>query len=563
FSDLPIELEAQSHDIADLPFIVSWVLQPIILGVVQPISVEEVVAFVKVCQKNHIKILPRGGATSGYGGALPTRPSVVIDFRRMNIIEKIDSKKNKVIVGAGIVWKTLEENLRKVGFALPTYPSSAPSATVGGWIAQGGYGIGAASAGDIGQLVVDLEVVLPSGEIIPINEQASTSDSDIQQMFIGTYGSLGLITKAILHIEPTFEVYPVLVEFETAKQALNAMIDFGEIDLYHLHFVDQKFNDLKRKVDPNHSEEKFSIMIAFKGPPHNQLKSEYTRILELHQGKELDEHAATHAWDERFYSMRIKRLGPALTPSEILIPLSKINATYDDLLKRYGEKGMALEGTLVQGKQVVILTYFIANEQKKIPFLFSWGASQEIVDVGLKHGGKPYSSGLWLASYQEKIYGEKRLNALKQMKRKVDSNKIMNPGKLLNIRTKTNFTFSLIILISSMGFFAVLPFLTYLLGFHQITQYYVGIFWNTLTNLLSSNGYLQTFVPTIQNIQNYLSSLPPSGLPEGMTLGLILGGFVGVAAVIGLNLIPFSLLMKIGKPFLTLGGRIFQGKEVE
>jgi FAD/FMN-containing dehydrogenase len=525
--------------------------------------VEEVAAFVKICQQYQIKILPRGGATSGYGGALPTRPSVVVDFRRMNKIEKIDSQKNEVIVEPGIVWKTLEESLRRAGFALPTYPSSAPSATVGGWIAQGGYGIGAATAGDIGQLVVDLEVVLPSGEIIPLNHETQSPALDIHQMFIGTYGSLGLITKAILHIEPAYEVHPVLAEFGKVEHAMNAMIDLQKIDLYHLHFVDQKFNILKRKVEPQHSEENFTLMFVFKGPQNLQMKSKYVKILEQHHGKELDEQAALHAWEERFYSMRIKRLGPALTPSEILIPLSQFHATYEDLLNRYGKKGIALEGTLVQGKQVVILTYFLANEQKKIPFLFSWGSSQEIVDVGLKHGGKPYSSGLWLTSYQEKIYGPQRLNALKQMKRRVDSNQIMNPGKLLDIRTKTNFTFSLLILIISMAFFALLPLVGYVLGLHQITQYYVEIFWGVLTNLFSLNAYLTTFLPTIESLQQYLNNIPPSGLVEGVSLGSVLGGLIGVLTIIGLNLIPFSLLMKVGKPFLSLGGRIFPGKEVQ
>jgi hypothetical protein len=304
-------------------------------------------------------------------------------------------------------------------------------------------------------------------------------------------------------------------------------------------------------------------MFVFKGPQNPQTKSKYVKILEQHHGKELDEPAAHHAWEERFYSMRIKRLGPALTPSEILIPLSQFHATYEDLLNRYGKKGIALEGTLVQGKQVVILTYFLANEQKKIPFLFSWGASQEIVDVGLKHGGKPYSSGLWLASYQEKIYGEQRLNALKQMKRRVDPSEIMNPGKLLNIRTKTNSTFSLIILITSMTFFALLPILGYVLGLHQITQYYIEIFWSVLTNLFSSNAYLTTFIPTIDSLRLYLNSIPPNGLIEGISLGSVLGGVIGVLVVIGLNLIPFSLLMKVGKPFLSLGGRLFPGKEVQ
>ncbi|MHA2433527.1 MAG: FAD-binding oxidoreductase [Candidatus Thorarchaeota archaeon] len=131
-----------SHDIASLPGLVNDILNTKVDAVAQPTNAEVVSNLLKYCIEHRIPVVPRGHGTSGYGGALPTRGGLVIETTRLNQLHSIDREDMTVEVGAGIIWGHLIEILEDEGLTVAAYPSSAPSSTVGGWIAAGGTGIG-------------------------------------------------------------------------------------------------------------------------------------------------------------------------------------------------------------------------------------------------------------------------------------------------------------------------------------------------------------------------------------------------------------------------------------
>jgi FAD/FMN-containing dehydrogenase len=106
---------------------------------------------------------------------IPTQGGLVVDFAWMNQILEIDEEHMTVTVQPGVVWEKLDKELNKQGQALRTYPSSAPSSTVGGWLAQGGVGFGACEYGTFRENVVSCRAVLPSGEV----RQFSGEDLDL------------------------------------------------------------------------------------------------------------------------------------------------------------------------------------------------------------------------------------------------------------------------------------------------------------------------------------------------------------------------------------------------
>ncbi|MFW9817843.1 MAG: FAD-binding oxidoreductase, partial [Candidatus Thorarchaeota archaeon] len=124
-----------STDIAALPGIVNDVLNPNAEAVAQPTTTEVVSNILKYCKENQIPVVPRGHGTSGYGGALPTRGGLVVEMTRLNEIHHIDRQNMTVEVGSGIIWGKLIEELEDEGVTVAAYPSSAPSSTVGGWVA--------------------------------------------------------------------------------------------------------------------------------------------------------------------------------------------------------------------------------------------------------------------------------------------------------------------------------------------------------------------------------------------------------------------------------------------
>jgi len=155
-----------SHDVGSLPSLVKPLIGSTLpAGVVQPLDEEQVVQLGALARTHNITLVPRGKSTSGYGGVMPVKGALVVDFAWMNKIGAIDADAMTATVQSGVIWERLEKELNRQGLALRTYPSSALSSTVGGWLAQGGVGFGAYEYGSFRDNVVSYRVVLPSGEV--------------------------------------------------------------------------------------------------------------------------------------------------------------------------------------------------------------------------------------------------------------------------------------------------------------------------------------------------------------------------------------------------------------
>src|SRR4030042_6570146 len=142
------ERKLYGHDIAAMPGLIKPLVgNTIPEAVVQPETEQELAELVHWAAEKKVPLTPRGKASSGYGGVLPVKNGVVVDFYHMNRILKIDLKAQIVTVQAGVIWEKLDKELEKHKLTLRLYPTSYPSSTVGGWLAQGGAGIGSYEAG--------------------------------------------------------------------------------------------------------------------------------------------------------------------------------------------------------------------------------------------------------------------------------------------------------------------------------------------------------------------------------------------------------------------------------
>ena len=147
--------------------------------------------------------MPWGGGSGTQGAAIPIHGGVIIDLTRMDRIVEIDEHSMTVTAEAGVNGKRLEAELNQRGLMLPHYPASAEFATVGGYVAARGSGVLSTRYGKIEDLVVSLRLVTPTGEIVdtlPVPRHAV--GPDIAPLFIGSEGSLGVITRARLQIAP-------------------------------------------------------------------------------------------------------------------------------------------------------------------------------------------------------------------------------------------------------------------------------------------------------------------------------------------------------------------------
>jgi FAD/FMN-containing dehydrogenase len=186
---------------------------------VQPETEQELIELMTWANRENIPLTPRGKATSGYGGVLPIKQGLVIDFYMMNKVIDIDTEAQTATVEAGMVFEKLDKALAKKGMTLRLYPSSYPAATVGGWVAQGGTGIGSYEFGWLSDNLASVRVVLPTGK--------QRLHRRISRVISGAEGITGFISRVTLKIQPLEDSrsYPSVPHANELQQLIKLMID--------------------------------------------------------------------------------------------------------------------------------------------------------------------------------------------------------------------------------------------------------------------------------------------------------------------------------------------------
>ncbi len=435
-----MERKIYSHDVGVMPPLVKPLIGKALAdAVVQPRSEDEVAELARWAAETDVPLIPRGKATSGYGGVLPVKGGVTVDFWRMRRIVSIDEDAMTVTVEPGIVWEELERELAKQGLALRLYPSSAPSSTVGGWLAQGGFGYGSFEYGDFPANVISARVVLPGGEVREFTEDDIDLIADAE-------GITGIITEVTLQIRPLEAEMVVGARFAEAGQltsALQAIVDEG-LPLWSVSFINPQMAELKNQRPPKmeHGEpvdehrpeipEEYVAVFVFPATREEDVRASLEAIVERDGGALLDSDLAVHEWDERFSIMHIKRLGPSLIPTEVVVPLENLAEALDDIEGDI-HLPLVIEGMVAQGdgEPQVILLGFIPHDERSFGYNLAFALSLSAIQKAKRHGGRAYASGLYFAHEADDILGAERVRRLEAFKRQVDPQNVMNPGKIL------------------------------------------------------------------------------------------------------------------------------------
>jgi FAD/FMN-containing dehydrogenase len=187
------EREMYSHDIGDVPLIMTetfFKTQPDF--VVQPKNVDEIKKVLAFANDKKIPVIPRGAASWGFGGVIPTNAVIVIDLSPFRKILELNTAEKRVTVEAGARWSDIDIMAKKEGLCLMTYPSSKFS-TVAGWISTGGYGINSFKYGHLSKQIVSMKIITGAGEL----KELSPSDQDFSY-FVSTEGEFGIVVEATL-----------------------------------------------------------------------------------------------------------------------------------------------------------------------------------------------------------------------------------------------------------------------------------------------------------------------------------------------------------------------------
>lgn len=213
--------------------------------IVSPRNTEEVSGIVKLCQKHEIPIVPRGSGTNLAAGTTPTMGGVVLLFRHMNQILELDEENLTVTVQPGVITDEMNAFVEEEGLFYPPDPSSGKISTLGGNISENSGGLRGLKYGVTKDYVLALEVVLPSGEVIRTGGKLAkdVAGYDLTSLMVGSEGTLGIVTEAILKLvpKPTHNetLLAVFDSLEKAAETVSAIIA-AKIIPATLEFMDQE-----------------------------------------------------------------------------------------------------------------------------------------------------------------------------------------------------------------------------------------------------------------------------------------------------------------------------------
>ena len=423
--------------------------------VVKPGTVEEISAILKLCNNHRIPVTPRGAGTGLAGAALPTHAGVVLSMERFNKILHIDELNLQATVEPGVITEVFQNAVKEKGLFYPPDPASRGSCFLGGNLAQNSGGPKAVKYGVTRDYVLNLEVVLPNGEIIwtASNVLKNSTGYNLTQLMIGSEGTLGIITKIVFKLRgfPQKSVL-MMIPFSTNEEACRAIsaifvagITPSGMEFFEREAAAKTFDYCVQVLNSPVTTQLPEGMNAFllvelDGNDEEVLMRDAERVMTVVEKFEAGEvlFADSAAQKEELWKIR-KNISPAvnwytLTKSDdVVVPrgnLPKLISGIKEIGKQYGFNTVCF-GHLGDGNlHVNILKENISDHdwETKIP-----EGIGEIFKLTVSLGGTlsgEHGIGIAKKPYMPIALGETNLELMRGIKKVFDPNGILNPGKI-------------------------------------------------------------------------------------------------------------------------------------
>lgn len=414
--------------------------------VIQTKSTEELAALVKLANYKNIPVYPRGQATSLSGGPLPVKGGMVLDLSVMNDVLEIDEEDLVAVVSPGVLTAAIHKAAEQKGLLYPPDPSSSHVSTIGGNMAENSGGPRGLKYGVTKDYVIGLEVITPEGEIIKTGGRTvkNVTGYDLTKLIVGSEGTLGIITKAVLRLLPkppaSETMMVVFDDLVDAGRAISKILSSGILPS-KMELMDQasivaveNYEPLGLPVDAA-----AIILLELDGHPA-ALKDEVAQAAELCRAVgardiRIPQNAEEKAeiWKARkLVSPAIVRIKPTKISEDATVPRSKIPemcARLQEIRDRHQVHlvvfGHAGDGNLHPN---IICDKSDKEEMRRVE-----QAVTEIFTTAVELGGTlsgEHGIGTMKAPFMEMELGAVGLDMMKRIKEAWDPNNIMNPGKI-------------------------------------------------------------------------------------------------------------------------------------
>ena len=421
--------------------------------VVTPTAARQVADVVKLANRERIPVTPRGAGSGLSGGAIPVYGGILLSVEKLNRVLEVDYDNMVVVAESGVVTNDINALVADKKLFYAGYPMSLETCCLGGNIAENAGGGKAIKYGVTGRYVQGVELVTPEGEIVWLGGKLAkdVSGYDLKQLVIGSEGTLGIVTKAIIKLIglPTAKA-DLLVLFEGPKEAIDVVpviMSHGIIPT-SIEFMDKLSVETScRYLNESlpYQDAGAMLLIEVDGTSAEQVESDMMAVGELcEQHGAIEIYVAEdHNTMERIWSVRrniaeaFKVDSPVQSLEDIVVPmaaipdvipeLERISAAYGMRIPCYGHAGDGnLHATLVKDPETPMPEWH-ANQQNALRDLYA---------VTRRLGGKisgEHGIGVKRKRYLAENIDPIELGLMQAIKRAWDPNNIMNPGKIFDL----------------------------------------------------------------------------------------------------------------------------------
>ncbi len=421
---------------------------------VRPRTADEIAAIMKLANRESIPVTPRGAGSGLSGGAVPICGGVVLLCDRMNEILEIDGDNMCVVVEPGVVTAEINEAIKDTGLFYAGYPMSLETCFIGGNVAENAGGGKAVKYGVTSRYVLGLEMVTPTGEIVQLGGKLvkDVTGYNIIQLMVGSEGTLGIFTKITLKLLPTPKAsVDLLAPFKTAEEAIatvpRIMTGCGIVPTA-VEFVDRRClhaacEYLNETID--YAQAGAMLLITVDGSDSEQVEREYEAIGEMClKAGAMEVYVADNfttsdrIWNvrrnipEAFGAMSEHQGNEDLVVPPAAIPrlvagMEQLGKKHDISINAYGHAG---DGN-IHTRIVKPTDWPLEKWNRILPRIL-----EDLYELTASLGGRlsgEHGIGHKRKKYMPMFVSETYLEMLRSIKRALDPNNVLNPGKIFDV----------------------------------------------------------------------------------------------------------------------------------
>ena len=409
-------------------------------------TADQVSEILKLANREKIPVIPRGAGTGLSGMAVPIEGGIILDLSRMNNIVKISIEDRLAVVQPGVVYVDLEKALAPFGFFFPPDPASGKVSTLGGNVATNAGGLKGAKYGTTRDYVLGLQIVLPDGRIMRTGSKTmkSVSGYDLTRLFVGSEGTLGVVTEITLKINPkptaTSTALATFDSLEDAGRAINQIMHSGIVPSALEILGRETIAAINQNTDLNLPEVDAMLLAETDGYTREETDYQIEKVIqnfEENNAKEV-KRAKTDKEVEDLWAARksayavLARIKTHFVLEDVTVPMTNIaellkgieaiSKRYDLQIATFGHAG---DGNL---HPQILYDGYDPEQVRRME-----EASADLFKLAIDLDGTltgEHGIGLAKAPYMTLEHDQAAMDVMRHIKKMFDPNNILNPGKM-------------------------------------------------------------------------------------------------------------------------------------